>query len=209
MILRWSVLPALLLLSACAGGQEIYPNQASAPAPPSQLSRPYEGSPVERRDLPPPPPPTAGTLMLAGVGSYMDAQESELRNRLRGSGVMITRPGDALVIVMRNDLVLDGMEVSEPGRLLLTEIAAVLRYYDHSMIQIQGFTDTTGRPESNLTLSENRARLVLDALVTAGVSRTRMTSQGFGETRLRFVTGDNVSEPRNRRIEIRIAARPG
>jgi flagellar motor protein MotB len=37
----------------------------------------------------------------------------------------------------------------------------------------------------------------------------RISSQGFGETHLRVMTGDSRKEPRNRRIEILIKALPG
>jgi outer membrane protein OmpA-like peptidoglycan-associated protein len=36
------------------------------------------------------------------------------------------------------------------------------------------------------------------------VRGNRVTAQGYGATRLRIKTAGNVSEPRNRRIEIRI-----
>jgi outer membrane protein OmpA-like peptidoglycan-associated protein len=41
------------------------------------------------------------------------------------------------------------------------------------------------------------------------VAAERINSQGLGESRLRIVTGDNKKEPRNRRIEIFVKARPG
>ncbi len=203
---RFAVLPVLLMLTACGGGDGRYAPE-SPPVPPVMV--PPRDMPAEALDLPPPPPSNAGPLTLAGIGSYMDAQESDLRNRLRGTGAVVTRPGDDLVIVLRTDLLLNGMAVTDSGASLLATIADVLRHYDRSAIQVQGYTDTIGRPERNLTLSETRAKLVLNALIQGGVSGQRISAQGFGETRLRVSTGDNIDEPRNRRIEIRITARPG
>lgn len=201
---RFAVLPFLLTLAACSAGNDRYVLEAPPPSPP------YDDSvPTASRPDTPPAPRTAGPLSLAGIGSYMDAQETDLRSRLRGTGAVVTRPGDDLVIVLRNDLFLSGMQVTASGGELLSAIAEVLRHYDHSSIQIQGFTDTTGTPERNLALSDARAKIVLDTLRRDGVPSRRISSQGFGETRLRVSTGDNVNEPRNRRVEIRIIARPG
>ena len=43
-----------------------------------------------------------------------------------------------------------------------------------------------------------------DELVNDGINPARISPRGYGETHLRIPTGDNVSEPRNRRVEIRI-----
>ena len=41
-------------------------------------------------------------------------------------------------------------------------------------------------------------------LISQGVSSSRVRWMGFGETRLKVSTGDNVNEPLNRRVEIKI-----
>lgn len=197
MKLGFLALPALLMLAACSSSADHFALEAPRTSP--QTPRPAAAEAVR----------SAGPLQLAAIGTYMDAQESDLRNRLRGSGALVTRPGDDLVIILPNDLLFSGAQLSPGGNSLLTIIADVLRHYDRSSIQIQGFTDTAGPPDRNLTLSNTRARAVYDALTAGGLAKARLSAQGFGETKLRVATGDNVSEARNRRIEIRIIARPG
>jgi outer membrane protein OmpA-like peptidoglycan-associated protein len=148
-------------------------------------------------------------LTLAGIGTYMDTQENELRASLRGTGGLVMRPGDDLIIVLRDDLLFNGAQISPMAVTVLDGLASVLRRFDRTSIQVQGFTDTRGAADRNLALSDTRAKAVQAALVAAGVPRNRVSAQGFGETRLRIQTGDNVTEPRNQRIEIRIIARPG
>ncbi len=87
---------------------------------------------------------------------------------------------------------------------ILNEIVAKLKSYGNIAITIEGHTDSQGSETSNLTLSRNRAQAVLDYLATKGVSRSLLSSSGFGET---YPIGDNAtSEGRrqNRRVEIRI-----
>ena len=59
-----------------------------------------------------------------------------------------------------------------------------------------------GTAPSNQTLSESRAKSVMNELVTKGISTTRLTSKGWGQTK---PIADNNSESgraNNRRVEI-------
>jgi outer membrane protein OmpA-like peptidoglycan-associated protein len=149
--------------------------------------------------------PSAGPLKTAAIGSYMDDQEKDLRQHLRGMAG-VGRPGDDIVLNLRDDQLFEGNSnrLSSSGAEALTRIGVVLRHYDHTQIEVGGYMDTAGGPEQSTKASETRARAVCDALEKAGVTRGRLTCQGFGATRLRIATGDRKSEPRNRRIEIMI-----
>jgi lipid-binding SYLF domain-containing protein len=69
-------------------------------------------------------------------------------------------------------------------------------------VRIEGFTDNVGNRAANRTLSEQRARAVLDWLAGHGVNPSQMTARGYGEARpiATNATGDGRS--RNRRVEI-------
>ena len=49
-------------------------------------------------------------------------------------------------------------------------------------IEISGHTDTQGSASYNQQLSENRAKAVVDYLITAGIDKSRLTYKGYGET---------------------------
>lgn len=69
--------------------------------------------------------------------------------------------------------------------------------------RIEGHTDTVGNPTSNLTLSERRAAMVVKVLVDKyGIQPNRLESVGAGQTGLSVPTGDQVAEPRNRRVRL-------
>ena len=75
-------------------------------------------------------------------------------------------------------------------------------------VSVEGHTDSIGPEEYNQGLSERRARAVKDGLVARGVSRDRLRSVGFGETRPiapNQVDGRDNPDGRamNRRVELR------
>ena len=192
-----------LVVSACGGGPR--PLGDFAPLPPRETARPATPRPPPAHNAAIPPAP-AGPLLVARVGDYMDGLESQLRHHLRG--VLVARQGDVLNVVIPNSaLFSDDGGVS--GDDVLEPLAAILRSYPHAMAQVNGFTDTSGTPQQNLVLSQKRARLIADALVHEGVAAARLSAEGFGQTHLRIATGDNRKEPRNRRIEIVLKAKPG
>ncbi|MCB9527831.1 MAG: OmpA family protein [Myxococcales bacterium] len=68
-------------------------------------------------------------------------------------------------------------------------------------IRIEGHTDSQGSDAFNLTLSRNRAKAVLDYLAKKGVSRKRMDSQGYGETRPIASNEEETGRAQNRRVD--------
>jgi outer membrane protein OmpA-like peptidoglycan-associated protein len=146
--------------------------------------------------------------MLASreVDDYMDRQEDDLRRRLRGSGVRVARIGNDIVVEMRNDVLFarNSSDLSPAALGTVDVVAGVLRRYDRTLVEVNGYTDTTGTPEYNGRLSQHRAEAVANVLVDDGVNPARISPRGFGETHLLIPTGDNVDEPRNRRVQIRV-----
>jgi len=87
--------------------------------------------------------------------------------------------------------------LSPLGRALSSAALAQYRF------RIEGHTDSVGDTTTNQRLSERRAEAVLTYLVQKhGVSPSRLESIGLGETTLLVPTGDAVSEPRNRRVQV-------
>lgn len=72
----------------------------------------------------------------------------------------------------------------------------------HTRIEVDGYTDTSGTAKYNQDLSIRRARNVAAELVKDGVPQAAISIEGFGETHLLVATGPGVREPQNRRVEI-------
>lgn len=68
-------------------------------------------------------------------------------------------------------------------------------------LEIKGHTDNVGKAEDNIKLSANRAKAVVDYLISKGVAANRLTYKGFGATN---AIADNSTEEgriKNRRTE--------
>ncbi len=71
----------------------------------------------------------------------------------------------------------------------------------HYKFLISGHTDNVGSNKSNLILSENRAKSVVDYLVSKGVSSSRLRAKGYGESRPKAPNKTPSGREQNRRIE--------
>jgi len=87
---------------------------------------------------------------------------------------------------------------------IINNVIDILKEYPNVTIKIEGHTDSRGKAEHNLKLSANRAKAVMDFIVTKGISPERLSSVGYGETLP--IAGNRTIEGRqkNRRVEFKI-----
>jgi outer membrane protein OmpA-like peptidoglycan-associated protein len=205
------VLPILLgalLISGCVSERPpppyYYPPPPSAQRPPGAA---YRVPPQHVAGAPKPVKPL-GQGVLAGnmVEGYMDNEEGELRTALHGTGIVVARTGNDLLLSIRSDSLFEpeSISLSAHGGEILARIASLVHKYDSTLLVANGYTDTTGSRAQNLTVSQKRADVVTRQLASDGVDGKRLAAKGFGDEILKIPTGPNVSEARNRRIEIRI-----
>jgi len=91
------------------------------------------------------------------------------------------------------------------GQQLLDEIADVLRDCDELSLEIAGHTDSQGREEMNLQLSQSRATAVLIELQRRKVLTTNYVAKGYGELQPIADNGTEEGRETNRRIEFKLA----
>ena len=85
---------------------------------------------------------------------------------------------------------------------IIDQIVEMLKSNPTIRISIEGHTDNVGNLQSNQSLSENRAKAVVNAIVTKGIDKSRLSSKGWGQTK---PMNDNKTEDekaKNRRVEI-------
>ena len=71
-------------------------------------------------------------------------------------------------------------------------------------VQVNGHTDNTGTPASNMQLSQERAKTVADFLISQGVDAKRLTWKGFGAAQPLADNNTEDSRALNRRTEFTI-----
>lgn len=121
-------------------------------------------------------------------------QLENLQLRQTESGVVVTL-GDVLFQSGETELRAEAMES-------LVEVVDLLQSEPDKFIRIEGHTDSTGNPDTNLRISQQRADSVLEALVSLGVDAARITSMGMGQD---FPIASNDSEEgraQNRRVDV-------
>lgn len=150
----------------------------------------------------------AGLGLLAGgaIGNYMDRQEAELRAQLQGTGVSVTRNGNNLILNMPSNVTfaLNQAQIDPSFFATLNSVAIVLSKFNQTLIDVYGYTDSTGSAQYNLDLSQRRAQSVSTYLSAQGIDRRRMYVTGFGEERPIASNATEAGRAQNRRVEIQI-----
>ncbi len=163
-----------------------------------------------------------GTTLVA-AGQYVDeAARADFEAACEQVGVTpelagrpIATPDDAAdVMASVNALVAaepilfgkGAVVISPESNATVEQIAGIVKRFAGTAIEVQGHTDSEGDPGRNLTLSEQRAQAVADALVALGVPADEVTSKGFGETELiRDNNGVEIPE-QSRRVVFGVTA---
>jgi OmpA-OmpF porin, OOP family len=96
----------------------------------------------------------------------------------------------------------DKATLTDRARQIIKDAADNSTRVQYTRIEVNGYTDTSGKPQYNQGLSVRRAQAVAAELTRNGVPPSAITAQGFGDTNLLVSTGPGVREPQNRRVEI-------
>jgi OmpA-OmpF porin, OOP family len=89
---------------------------------------------------------------------------------------------------------------------VLDEVAAALKPCAGMAVEVQGHTDLSGAPETNQTLSQDRAERVVAAMVAKGVPAERLTAKGYGSSQPLENIRSAAANAKNRRTVFAIAA---
>jgi len=131
----------------------------------------------------------------------LEAQIAELQASQTERGLVLTL-GDVLFDTGKSEIKAGAYSVIE-------KLVGFLKEYPTRKVQIEGFTDSVGSDDYNLSLSTRRAEAVRNALNGRGIAFDRILYRGYGET---FPVASNdtaAGRQRNRRVEIVISDENG
>jgi len=85
---------------------------------------------------------------------------------------------------------------------IIEQIIVMMKSDTNLNITVEGHTDNAGNARSNKSLSEERARSVVSALVKGGIDKKRLTSAGFGQEKPVADNKTDKGREQNRRVEL-------
>lgn len=141
-----------------------------------------------------------------------DQQKEQLRQRLQQqlNSILQTRDSARGLIVNMSDVLFDTNKYTlKPGaREKLAKVAGILLAYPDLKVQVEGYTDSTGKPDYNQQLSERRAMTVRDYLVGQGINLNNVTAQGFGQNDPVASNTTASGRQQNRRVQMVVSGEP-
>lgn len=118
---------------------------------------------------------------------------------------------DSTKKIIREPIVLENVffatasaELKSESKVELDKLKTFLEKNKTLHIQLNGHTDNVGKPEDNLSLSDARAKAVMEYLIGQGIDKKRLKAKGFGETKPKYDNTSNSGRAGNRRTEFEV-----
>ena len=192
------LLLASLVLGGCATGQKslvvLLPEEGNATAGVKVtnqrgsrvLSSPYQATEIAGPNKAPGAPVTLDeTTVQREFGEALSAMPSP-------------------PVVFRLYFESDSTELTAESRQLLPAVLETIAKRQPAEVAVVGHTDTQGPPDRNYRLGLERAEEMAALLKSLGVVPASLEVSSHGEADLLVATGDDVPEPRNRRVEVTV-----
>ncbi len=97
--------------------------------------------------------------------------------------------------------------LKDDAKPVIEEIVDAMLSRPKLRLEIQGHTDNVGSQEYNLTLSDNRAKSVYDAIVKNGIDPARLRYRGFGFSKPVASNSTEEGRTKNRRTQFVVLAK--
>ena len=142
----------------------------------------------------------------AYIGRRMDRQAAEIEQSVPNAEVI--REGEGIIVKFDSGILFDVNKsaLKAQARTNIESLATSLKNNPETNILIVGHTDATGTDALNYRLSEQRAASVKNYAISQGISASRLTTEGRGETEPIAENTTESGKALNRRVEIVIVA---
>jgi outer membrane protein OmpA-like peptidoglycan-associated protein len=143
----------------------------------------------------------AATTVAKEQSARLQAEIDQLKATPTNRGLVLTL-GDVLFDTGK-------AELNSGASRKLDQLAQFLSEHPDRRVQIDGFTDSIGSEAFNQELSRRRADSVKSALLTRGVSASRIGTEGYGKAYPVANNTDSGGRQLNRRVEVVIGGDNG
>ena len=152
-----------------------------------------------------------GSTKLNKVGSYVDLKDKESAAsevKIMSQKDIDSRFSKVLAVTplkpMKYSVYFkpNSKELTEESKVILSTAIETMQKRSPCMVDVIGHTDTIGSNKINIQVSLERAKYIESVLKKRGVQTVSLRAKGYGEEDLQVQTADNVSEDKNRNVEI-------
>ncbi len=154
----------------------------------------------------------ADKARMAGEVERLKAEQEQLKvglNEAIGRVMQIQESARGVVLSM-GDILFDVNKstLKREAEYPVVKLSAILSVFPKLYARVEGFTDTTGKPELNMKLSAERAKSVADLRVAQGVAAERLAHAGYGPANPVADNATAEGRAKNRRVEIILSQTP-
>ncbi len=155
-------------------------------------------------------------LCFEGLGTYVSPEiESALTSNNERGSIISDIPMKK--IIQDESIVLENIyydfnkwNVRKDARPALEQLVNILKR-NPIVIELSSHTDSRGKDDYNMELSQKRAQAVVDYIVSRGIKQSRITAKGYGETALvndcdDEKVCDEIDHQKNRRTEFKVTS---
>ncbi len=152
-----------------------------------------------------------GSVTLDKVGSYVDLKSkdkapskiktmSKEQMQKKFKDVINSAPAKPISYMLYFKP--NSLELTEQSKQLLKKVLKSIKDRTPCMVDIIGHTDTVGSNKINIKTSLNRAKYIASIIKEMNIKVVSLSVKGYGEEDLLVKTANNVSNEKNRNVEI-------
>lgn len=140
------------------------------------------------------------------IGKKMDDQAKKIEEEIPGAIVERVDNGIVVTFDENSGVYFDTNKsnVNTKSQETLNKLSGVFKEFPDTKILVVGHTDSSGKDEYNMTLSEKRAKSVTNYLVNNGLISSRFETLWYGETQPKYDNSTAEGRAKNRRVNVAI-----
>lgn len=143
-----------------------------------------------------------GAILGGSYGAYIDAN-TNIIDQLENRGVNVVVLGDQVLVMVPSARIFVPWtsNIKSQAYSTLNLISCYINGYTKMLVKIAAYTDVTGSPDGDLSLSRQQAEQVEKFLIATGIDARVLYAEGYGGTHL-VVRNSGEWDNDNYRIEI-------